>query len=139
MIEQLNWLAIGIATIVSMAIGAAWYSALAKQWIAACGFSEEQIKSVEANDQPIIYVIAAISHLVMAVILSGIIFHVGGSEITIGDGLLTGVLVWLGFVLTTMTVNHRFQFKPWSLTIIDSGHYLAVILAQGAILGWFGF
>lgn len=139
MFEQLNWLAIGIATIVSMAIGAAWYSALAKQWIAACGFSEEQIKSVEANDQPIIYVIAAISHLVMAVILSGVIFHVGGAEITIGDGLLTGILVWLGFVLTTMTVNHRFQFKPWSLTVIDSGHYLAVILAQGAILGWFGF
>ena len=138
MLEQINWLAVGIATVVSMGIGAAWYSTLAKAWIEACGFTEEQIKSVEANDTPIIYVIAAICHLVMAVILSGIIFHVGGPEITLGDGLLTGILVWLGFVLTTMTVNHRFQFKPWSLTAIDSGHYLAVILAQGAILGWFG-
>jgi hypothetical protein len=28
--------------------------------------------------------------------------------------------------------------KPWSLTIIDAGHYLVVLLAQGAIIGWWG-
>ena len=139
MFEQINWIGVAVATIASMAIGAAWYSALAKQWIEACGFTEEQIKSVEANDTPIIYVIAAICHLVMAIILSGVLFHVAGAEINLSDGLLTAILIWIGFVLTTMTVNHRFQFKPWSLTIIDSGHYLAVLLAQGLILSWFGF
>lgn len=138
MFLEVNWIAIGIATIVSMAIGAAWYSGLAKPWIAANGFTEEQVKAVEANDQPIIYVIAAITHVVMAFILSGVIIHAAGDVITIGDGLLTGFLVWLGFVLTSMTVNHRFQFKPWSLTVIDSGHYLLVLLAQGAIIGYFG-
>ena len=108
MFEQINWIGVVVATVVAMGIGAAWYSALAKPWIKACDFSEEQIKSVEANDTLIIYVIAAISHLVMAIILSGFIFHVGGTEITAGDGLLTALLVWLGFVVTTMTVNHRF-------------------------------
>jgi len=139
MLENLNWLAIGISTLVSMGIGAAWYGGLAKPWIAANGFNDHQIKSVEANDTPIIYVIAAICHLVMAVILSGVIFHAGGGDITLGDGLLTAFLLWIGFVVTTMCVNHRFQFKPWALTVIDSGHYLAVMLAQGAIIGWFGF
>jgi len=136
MFGAVNWIAIAIATLVSMGIGAAWYSSLAKPWIAANGFTDEQIKSVEANDTPIIYVFAAISHLVMAFILSGVIIHAG--DMTLGNGLLTAFLVWLGFVLTTMTVNHRFQFKPWSLTAIDSGHYLVVLLAQGAIIGWFG-
>lgn len=139
MFESINWLAVLIATVVSMGIGAGWYSFLAKPWIAANGFSEEQIRSVEANDQPIIYIIAALCHLVMAVILSGVIFHSTGGEAGIGNGLLTAVLIWIGFVVTTMTVNHRFQFKPWSLTAIDSGHYLLVMLAQGTILGWFGF
>jgi TRAP-type C4-dicarboxylate transport system permease small subunit len=138
-IEQLNWLAIILATLVSMGLGAAWYTVLAKQWITASGFSKEQIKSIEANDKPAIYAIAAICHLIMALVLSGIVFHAGGSTITTGDGLLTGFLVWLGFVATSMTVNHRFQFKPWSLTAIDSGHYLLILLAQGAIVGWFGF
>ncbi len=136
MFGAVNWIAIVVATLVSMGIGAAWYSGLAKPWIAANGFTDEQIKSVEANDTPIIYVFAAISHLVMAFILSGVIIHAG--DMTLLNGLLTGFLVWLGFVLTTMTVNHRFQFKPWSLTVIDSGHYLVVLLAQGAIIGWFG-
>lgn len=139
MLEHLNWIALVVATLLSMAIGAGWYSTLAKPWIAANGFSDEQIKSVEANDTPIIYVIAAFCHLVMAVILSGVVFHSAGETVTIGDGLLTAGLIWLGFVLTSMTVNHRFQFKPWALTIIDSGHYLLVMLVQGAVIGWFGF
>lgn len=138
MFEGVNWIAVAIAVVVSMAIGAGWYSALAKPWIAANGFSEEQVKSVEANDSPVIYVFAAISHLVMAVILNGIIIHAAGETMTMGDGLLSAFLIWLGFVVTSMTVNHRFQFKPWSLTVIDSGHYLLVLLAQGAIIGWFG-
>lgn len=139
MLENLNWIAIALATVLSMAIGAGWYSALAKPWIAANGFSPEQIKSVEANDTPVIYVIAALCHLVMAVVLAGIIFHAGGSEITAGDGALTAFLIWLGFIVTSMTVNHRFQFKPWALTAINSGHYLLVLLAQGLVIGWFGF
>lgn len=138
MMESVNWIAIAVATVASMAIGAAWYSGLSKPWIRANGFSEEQVKAIEKNDTPIIYVIAAICHVVMAFILSGVIIHAGGDSITMGDGLLTAVLLWLGFVLTSMTVNHRFQFKPWSLTLIDSGHYLVVMLAQGAIIGWFG-
>lgn len=138
MLENVNWFAIAIATVVSMAIGAGWYSGLAKPWIAANGFNDEQIKSIEANDTPIIYLIAAICHLVMAYILSGVIFHAAGPEVTVGKGVLTAFLIWLGFVLTTMTVNHRFQFKPWVLTAIDSGHYLVVLIAQGAIIGWFG-
>ena len=136
--ENINWIAILIATLVSMAIGAGWYSALSKSWISANGFTDEQIASVEANDTPVIYVIAALCHLVMAFILSGVIFHVSTGEVTPGKGLTTGFLIWLGFVAPSMCVNHRFQFKPWSLTLIDSGHYLAVLLAQGAIIGWFG-
>ena len=136
MVAAVNWIAVIIATLVSMGIGAAWYSGLSKPWIAANRFTDEQVKSIEANDTPIIYAFAAISHLLMAFILSGVIFNAG--DMTLGNGFLTGFLVWLGFVLTTMTVNHRFQFKPWSLTAIDSGHYLLVLLAQGAIIGWFG-
>ena len=138
MLENVNIIAILVATVASMAIGAGWYSGLAKPWIAANGFTQEQIDSVEKGGNPIIYVIAAFCHLVMAYILSGVIYHAVGTAFTIGAGLLTALLIWVGFVLTTMTVNHRFQMKPWSLTVIDSGHYLLVMLAQGAILGWFG-
>ena len=139
MLEAINWIAIAVAVVVSMAIGAAWYSGLAKPWIAANGFSEKQIADIERNDQPWIYAVAALCHLIMAFILAGIIFHTSGATTDLGDGVLTAVLIWLGFVVTSMSVNHRFQLKPWSLTAIDAGHYLLVLLAQGAIIGWFGF
>ena len=136
MLANVNIIAMLVAVVASMAIGAFWYTLLAKPWIAANGFSEEQIKSVNENSNPFIYVVAAVSHFVMAYILSGIIYHAGGYSLS--NGILSALLIWVGFVVTTMAVNHRFQFKPWSLTIIDAGHYLFVLLAQGAILGWFG-
>ncbi|MEM7301717.1 MAG: DUF1761 domain-containing protein [Pseudomonadota bacterium] len=131
-----NYIAILVSAVAAMAIGAAWYSTLAKQWVAAVGFSQEQIDEVENGGNPIIYVFAALSHLVMAYFLAGVIGHLG--QVTISGGLTTAFFLWLGFVVTTMIVNHRFQMKPWSLTIIDAGHYLAVLLVQGAIIGWFG-
>jgi hypothetical protein len=43
-----------------------------------------------------------------------------------------------GFVITTMAVNHAFQGARGSLTLLDGGHWLGVLLVQGAILGWWG-
>ena len=57
---------------------------------------------------------------------------------TIGHGLQIAFLMWLGFVATSMILNHRYQGKPWSLTVIDSGYILAALLVQGLVLGLFG-
>lgn len=136
MLQNVNLIAVLVAAVASMAIGAAWYSTLAKPWMAAVGFDEETVKK---GDNPIIYVIAVICHFIMAYVLTGVIYHASpGGEMTIYTGLLSAFLIWAGFVVTTMIVNHRFQMKSWMLTIIDAGHYLLVMLAQGAILGWFG-
>ena len=131
-----NIVAVLLAMIAAMAVGAFWYSVLAKPWIAAVGFSKEELEAVENGGSPIIYVIAALSHLVMAIVLAGLIGHLG--EISLWRDLVSALFVWSGFIATSMIVNHRFQMKPWSLTIIDAGHYLFVLLAQGAIIGWMG-
>ena len=136
MLANVNPLAILVATLVSMAIGAGWYSTLSKTWIKAAGFDGDKISKIEKGGNPLIYVLAAFCHLIMAYILSGIIYHAGG--LSVFTGALSAFLVWAGFVLTSMIVNHRFQMQSWMLTIIDAGHYLVVLLAQGIILGWFG-
>ncbi|MBN4066325.1 DUF1761 domain-containing protein [Ahrensia sp. AH-315-G08] len=136
MFANLNFVALGLAVIVSMSIGAAWYGLLAKPWMAANGFSDEQRTKLDEGGNPSTYIITAISHLVMAYVLNGVIYHSGGHSLR--TGIISALFIWVGFVATTMSVNHRFQMKPWKLTFIDAGHYLAVLLAQGAILGWFG-
>ena len=39
----INWLAVIVATVASWALGAAWYMAFSKQWLAAIGKTRDQI------------------------------------------------------------------------------------------------
>ena len=133
MSDQVNYLALALAVIASMAIGAIWYSTLEKLWLRATGLTKERI---EEEGGAIGYMIAFLSHALMAYVLIGVIYHSG--KVTVMNGLMSALFIWGGFVLTSMAVTHRFQLRPWSLTLIDAGHYLLIMLAQGAILGWFG-
>ena len=127
----INYIAVLAAVIASMITGAVWYGVFAKQWMAAVGLKEEDIKQ-----EPKLYIIAVICQAVIAWMLAGVIGHLG--EFGLVNGVIAAFFCWLGFVVTTMTVNHRFQGNGWNLTIIDGGHWLAVFLLQGAIIGWFG-
>ena len=80
--------------------------------------------------------IASVAHLLMAWMLAGVVGHLG--EVTITRTLISAAFLWVGFVLTTMIVNHRFQSSPWSLTAIDGGHWLGVLLVMGLVIGWLG-
>ena len=53
-------------------------------------------------------------------------------------GLIAAFFVWAGFVLTTTVVNQQFHGTKPLVTIIDAGHWLAVLLVMGAIIGAFG-
>jgi Protein of unknown function (DUF1761) len=58
--------------------------------------------------------------------------------ISVRAGVVSGFFLWFGFVITTMAVNYAFHGAKRSLTLIDGGHWLGVLLIQGAILGWWG-
>ncbi|WP_338721376.1 DUF1761 domain-containing protein [Devosia sp. XK-2] len=128
-----NWLAIVLATVASMALGAAWYGVLSRQWLEASGRRKEDIDPKDFMP----YVFAVIVQLVMAYFLAVLTPPLAGA-MTVGHGLQIAFLMWLGFVLTSMVLNHRYQGKPWSLTAIDSGYILAALLVQGVVLGLFG-
>ena len=125
-----------LAIIASLAIGAVWYTDLSGPWIRANGFDENKIAKAQSGGDFSIYGTAALSHAVTALVLSALLYQT--QAYSLAGGLTLALLCWLGFVITTMSVNHRFQMKPWSLTIIDAGHFLLVLLAQGALLGAFG-
>ena len=49
----------------------------------------------------------------MAFMLAGVIGHLGA--VNLKNGVISGALIWLGFVITTMGVNHAFSgAKPRS-------------------------
>lgn len=94
--------------------------------------------SFEGIGFPSVIVAAIAAWLVGAVIafvLAAFMRNLGVAGI--GTGLAVGFLAWLGFVVTSMVVNHSFAGVRPMLTVIDAGHWLAVLLVQGAVLGWF--
>ncbi len=127
----INTLAVPIAAAASFAFGAVWYRALGKQWMAAASLTAADMDMSKS-----IYLVAGVCQLVMAFLLAGAIGHLDRADIP-GAPITAGFL-WLGFVATTMTVNHRFQGKGWNLTVIDGGYWLVALLIQGTIIGAMG-
>lgn len=129
----INYGAVVVAAVAGFAIGMAWYMALGNIWMAALGKTKDEVKPSAGP-----FIISGVSLLLMAFMLAGIIGHLGEGQVTLVNGAISGFFVWLGFVITTMAVNHAYQGVKRTLTLVDGGHYLAVLVAMGAIIGWFG-
>jgi hypothetical protein len=127
-----SYIGILVAAAAGFVIGGAYYGALAKPWMKAA-----RIDPADARMTPGLFINSVICELVMAFMLAGVIGHLGTGQGTPLNGLVSGFFVWLGFVATTLAVNHRYQGFGWDLTVIDGMHWLLVLLAMGAIIGWF--
>ena len=128
-----NMLAIVLAAAASFVFGGAWYSGLGPRWQRALGRGEVDFKDRNMVQAMIITVIC---QLVMAWVLAGLIGHIGA--VTLTNGLITAAFIWLGFIVAPHIVNHTFQGQSPMLTVIDAGHWLGVLLLQGAIIGAMG-
>ena len=134
---SLNYLAIMAAAIASFVFGGVWYNVFSRQWMDAVGMPPERLKERGGVG---LYVLAFAAQVVMAWMLAGILLHLarGGLPPTIWNGIVSGAFIWLGFVITSMIINHRYQGSKWSLTLIDGGYLLGVLLVQGLVIGLFG-
>jgi hypothetical protein len=130
---NVNWLAIVVATVASMALGMAWYMGLSRQWLAALGKKREDINSADVTP----YIWSVVVQLIMAYFLAVLTPALTGATTPL-NGAIVGAHMWLGFVLTSMILNHRYQGAKWSLTLIDGGYLLGVLVLQGIVIGLFG-
>jgi len=134
----LNYYAIVLAAVVSFMFGWLWYGVLfSKAWLEAVGKTEDELKAADAVS-PLPFVISFIALLIMAWVLAGVVGHFGQGQVTFKNGVISGALLWLGFVITTLTVTYAFQGAKRALTLIDGGHWLGVLLLQGAVIGLIG-
>ena len=130
-----NYIAVIIAALAGFGLGAVWYTVLARPWMHAIGKTEAECKQ-QGSAKVVPFAISIVALFIMALMLAGVMGHLG--DITIRGGVISGFFVWLGFVITTMGVNHAFAGAKPMLTLIDGGYWLAVLLIQGAVIGAFG-
>ncbi len=132
-LNDVNYLAVLVATVAFMIIGALWYSPLlfAKPWMADTGITAE--RASQTNNAPlyvITAVLALISSLTLALFLEG--------DPGAGNGAVTGLVAGIGFALTSMATTGLFNYTKPRLTLIQAGYYVVSLTVAGAIIGAFG-
>ncbi|MGO4706712.1 DUF1761 domain-containing protein [Microvirga sp. 2MCAF38] len=133
MFATINLWAVLAAAVAAWLFGSLWYMVLAKPWMSALGKTKAELMGSSGKPSPVPLIVSFLAEIVMALVLSGLIWHAG--PVTLANGVIAGFLAWFGFVLTTMAVNHGFSGARPMLTVIDAGHWLGVLLIQGAIIG----
>jgi len=130
-----NYVAAALAGVAGWLVGALWYWILGKPWLAANNMTPEAMKG-HGRPSPLPFIVAFVANLTMAWAIAGLLGHF--AQFSIQDGIITGAACWLGFVITTMAVNNLFAKRNPVLLLIDGGHWLAVLMVQGAIIGAMG-
>jgi hypothetical protein len=135
-----NVVAIVTAAVAAWLFGGIYYTALSGPWLRALGKTPEQCKAELAAKSGIAkvapFILAFIGELIMAWAIYGITLHM--SMFNLRDGVIIGAACWLGFVLTTVTVNNAFSGRKPMLSVIDSIAWLGAMVIVGGVIGWFG-
>jgi hypothetical protein len=131
--------ALPLAATIAFLFGGLWYGLLSKPWMRAARLDEKQIEA-GGGQTPTLLVLTWLCLFVMAWVFAGVLLHMAKSGMPVGTttGLISAAMLWLGFVMPVLILSHRYQMQSWSLTLIDGGYWLGVLVILGAILGRFG-
>ncbi len=140
MLSTGNFFAVLGAAIVAWIFGAAYYMPLGKAWLAAQGRTMAEMQATNAGKSAVEkaspFVLSFVAEIIMAWTMYGVLFHTG--NFSLRGGVISGLIIWFGFVLTTVAVNNAYPGRKLMLTVINSAHWLGVLLIIGAIVGGFG-
>jgi hypothetical protein len=123
--------AIVAAALAAWVFGAIWYGALGKAWQRAQGLDPETCN--KGKKMPLTpMLVSFVSELVMAFVFAHLLaaLSVTGWQ----DGAVIGLMLGVGFLVTTNVVNNMFRQHKLMLSVIDGGHWVGVAVIQGAVL-----
>ena len=129
---ELNWLAVIVAALAGYALGAVYFTVLAKPWMAAAKLTAEMLEERKSEVRRA-YSTAGLGSLVGAIMLAIIVQAVGASDVV--EGLLTGLIVGVAVTAVGQVANYAFEHRGFKLYVIDAGYAVLQMLVGGAILG----
>jgi hypothetical protein len=127
--SSINWMATGVATLLSFVLGGLWYGPLfGKRWQGLVGLSDADIA---AGNPVMIFGPAFVLTFVQATVLAALIAPRAG--VTGGAG--TGAILGAGLIATGFGVNYLFGREGATLWGIDAGFNVAQMTIMGAVIG----
>lgn len=134
-LDDLNWLAVLVAFVVSFVLGWLWYSqwAFFPAWSKADGLTEEKMKSANMGAA---FAGTALANLLGVVLLAMLMAALGTADA--GSGAVLGAAVGLAFRGGAHVLHNGFAVRHWKVSLIDTAHDTLALALAGAILGLMG-
>lgn len=129
---ELNFIGIFVAAIVGFVTGMLWFSpyVFGKQWMALAHIKQDP--HFNSKRMAGTMMVAFLSQLVMAYVLSVALFFLGGYDIV--SGISVAFWMWLGFVATIQLGMILWEQKPFKLYAIISGGWLVTMMLMSVAL-----
>lgn len=129
---DLNLWAVLVAAVASVILGSVWYSppVFGMAWMKWSGLSEKDMQKEGMWKR---YVVLFIGQLVMSFILANLVATI--QAIGAVEGVLLGIMVWLGFVATITLGSVLWENKPIKLYFLNNAYNIIQFALMGAILG----
>jgi hypothetical protein len=130
---EINYLAVIIAAIVNVVIGALWYNApflFNRPWLVSIGKTSKQVAAEASMLKPLL---ALVGSLVIALLLALLIGWTGATSLI--QGTLIGLLVAVGFAVINNGIKDLFEGRPGKLWLINTGHDIVTLTVMGGIIG----
>ena len=127
----MNYLAISVAAVINMVVGALWYSPMlfAKPWMKAVGKSEKDLKSVNMGKMYGIMFVGAVLFVYATA------YFVNMLQIsTVGDAISLGLWAWFGFFMLTTLSDYLFSGRSFTLYATNGGYQLVLFVLSAMIL-----
>ena len=127
--QNLNWLAIVVATVSAFVLGGLWYSPLLfeKAWMKSNGFEKEDFQNRNMGK---IFSFAFLLTFVMAVNLA---MFIGPGDFAFG--MTAGFLAGFGWVALGIGLVALFESRSLKYVLINGGYLVLAFTIMGAILG----
>jgi hypothetical protein len=134
-IPAINYIAVLLAAVSSMVVGAIWYAkpVFGRAWMRLSNVTDEDMKKSPVLPLVITFIVSILTALVLAGTAFIVTDFYQGNFL--GDTILTGVVLWIGFTAARLLTHDLFDRRPANLTILNMAHELVTIVIMALIIG----
>lgn len=136
----INYWAVILAGLSSMAVGSIWYSmkVFGQKWakLARVDMSKEMKTGPLATMLGLTFVASLITALILAYAVFMTNEFFGNSYLQ--DALATGLWAWLGFTALRFWTHDMFEGRPRQLTLLNAANEFVTIMVMALIIGLLG-
>lgn len=139
---EINYLAVVLAMVSSMVVGAVWYAkgVMGNKWakLVKVDLDSEKTRKAAPRAMAITVVVSLITAYVLAhFTYLAHTFYLGDYSF-FATALITAFWAWLGFTAARMITHDAFEQRPMQLTVMNCLHELVTLMVMALVIGGLG-